>query len=171
MEMMGMFSGHWFAVKDTFPPLIDLYRRHYSSLGKAAWIYRRYGISGNGESLSLCNVSGTAGFCWTKQKKRDDGQEGINCSFFRNESAFLSSELILEAEFMALNKWPDTVRLFTYIDPEKTKKRRSKRHAPGYCFIMAGWKQCGESKSKVILEKVIECAAVRMLAEEVGIWR
>lgn len=153
--MIGMFSGHWFAVKDTYPPLIDLYRRHYSSAKKPAWVYRRYGISGNGESLSLCNVFGTAGFCWTKQQKRDDGQEGVNCSFFRNESAFLSSELILEAEFMARTKWKDTNRFFTYVDTEKTKKRRSKHNAPGHCFIMAGWRRCGESKGKIILEKVL----------------
>jgi hypothetical protein len=154
--MIGMFSGYWFAVKDTYPPLVDLYRRHYSSKQKAAWIYRRYGISGIGESLSLCTVTGSAGFCWTKQKIRDDGQDGINCSFFRNESALLSSELILEAEFMALCKWKGTTRLFTYIDPEKTKKRRGKRNAPGYCFLMAGWRQCGTSKDgKVILEKLV----------------
>lgn len=153
--MIGMFSGYWVTVKDTYPPLIALYRRHYSSKKKSFRVYRRYGFSGNGESLSLCTASGTAGFCWTKQQIRDDGQEGINCSFFRNESALLSSELILEAEFMAGCKWKDAKRFFTYVDPDKTKKRRSKHNAPGHCFIMAGWRQCGESKGKIILEKVL----------------
>jgi hypothetical protein len=164
MEIIGMFGNYWIAVKDTYPPLIDLYRRHYSSLKKPAWVYRQFGISGNGESLSLCTASGTAGFCWTKQKKRDDGQKGVNCSFFRNEGSLLSSELILEAEFMALNKWPDTVRFFTYIDPLKIRHKRD----PGRCFVRAGWKKCGRSKSgKLIFEKSL----VSALAQEIGVWR
>jgi hypothetical protein len=143
----------WFAVKDTYPPLVDLYRRHYSSQKKAAWIYRTYGISGNGESLSLATVQGDAGFCWTKQKKRDDKQEGVNCSFFRNESGELSSSLILEAEEMALNKWSDTQRFFTYIDPRKVRRKRD----PGRCFIRAGWNKAGQSKDgKLIFEKILQ---------------
>jgi hypothetical protein len=37
---------------------------------------------------------------------------------------------------------------------------------------MAGWRQCGESKGKVILEKVLsESAAVKMMADEINVWR
>jgi hypothetical protein len=87
--MFGIWR--WYEVKDGDPALVELYRRHYSSAKKSAQIYHKYGFSGNGESLSLRTSMGDAGFMWTRQKIRDDGQAGINCSFFRNESAELSS--------------------------------------------------------------------------------
>lgn len=35
------------------------------------------------------------------------------------------------------------------------ERRRGKNHPPGYCYIMAGWVVCGQTKSGlVILEKL-----------------
>ena len=144
----------WFAVKDGDPMLVDLFRRHYSSLKKSASVYRQHGISGQGESMALCTVSGDAGFMWVRQSIRDDGQAGINCTFFRNEGKELSSSLILEAEELALNKWPNETRLFTYIDPRKVRHKRD----PGRCYIKAGWKKIGMTKINklLIFEKIIQ---------------
>lgn len=145
-------NWRWYEVKDGDPALVELYRRHYSSAKKSARTYHEHGFSGNGESLSLRTSMGDAGFMWTKQKIRDDKQSGINCSFFRNEGTELSSSLILEAEQLALNKWRDTKRFFTYIDARKVRRKRD----PGRCFIRAGWTKCGESKDgKLLFEKQI----------------
>jgi hypothetical protein len=147
-------NWRWFSVKDGDAMLVDLFRRHYSSPKKSASVYRKYGFSGQGESMALCTVVGDAGFMWVKQGIRDDGQTGINCTFFRNESKELSSSLILEAEGLALNKWPDTKRFFTYVDPRKVRHKRD----PGRCFFRAGWKKIGITKVNklLILEKIIE---------------
>lgn len=87
-------------------------------------------------------------FVWRKFKS-GDGQIGVNCSVFRNESKVKSSDLILEAEQVALKRWP-MERLYTYVNAKKIKSKN-----PGYCFIAAGWNRCGITKwnKLVILEK------------------
>jgi hypothetical protein len=71
---------------------------------------------------------------------RMDAQTGYNCAMFRNESKRLSSEIILEAEQFAIQKWGPN-RMYTYIDQTKVKSAN-----PGYCYKMAGWKFVGISK-------------------------
>lgn len=106
-------------------------------------------ISGPGERIILITPDNDALFIWKKEKYRLDGQIGINCSVFRNESQELSSKLIIQAEAIALARWPGQ-RMFTYVDAKKINSPN-----PGYCFKMAGWRQCGiSSKNLIILEKV-----------------
>lgn len=88
----------------------------------------------------LMTPSDDALFVWRKFIS-DDGQSGVNCAVFRNESKYLSSELILQAEQIAILKWPGE-RLYTYVDDKKIRrfnKRHAKNRPPGYCFLMAGW--------------------------------
>ena len=109
--------------------------RHYSrrTIGAKQFAY-------SGRKLVLRNAMGTVLFVWMypDESMRMDGQTGYNNALFRNESDRLSSEIILEAEQMAFEKWGPN-RLYTYIDAEKTAKHRGRRHEPGYCFLMAGW--------------------------------
>ena len=56
------------------------------------------------------------------------------CSIFRNESPRLSSDIVLEAEAAAFEKWGPN-RLYTYVAPDKIRSVN-----PGYCFKVAGWK-------------------------------
>ena len=72
---------------------------------------------------------------------RMDGQTGYNCSICRNESTRRSSDIILEAETLAFDKWGPN-RLYTYVDPRKIKSVN-----PGYCFKVAGWRFVRLSKS------------------------
>jgi hypothetical protein len=65
---------------------------------------------------------------------RMDGQVGYNNAIFRNESSRLSSDIVLEAEDAAFERWGPN-RLYTYIDAEKVRSPN-----PGYCFKRAGWK-------------------------------
>lgn len=105
--------------------------RHYSrrTIGSRQFCY-------SGRKLVLRNEPGDILFVWMfpDPSMRMDGQTGYNCAIFRNESSRKSSEIILEAESMAFEKWgPD--RLYTYIDPKCVKSVN-----PGYCFKVAGWK-------------------------------
>lgn len=86
-----------------------------------------------GRTIVLRNSAGDVVFGWLWQLKRDDGQQGFNCSIFRNESARQSSDIILEAETIAVREWGQN-RGFTYIDPDEVSVN------PGYCFKRAGWK-------------------------------
>ena len=137
----------WFEVKDGDARAREIFHRHYS--------YRPYAdgrkpklFVGPGQKMVLLTRSLDALFVWRKFKS-DDGNTGVNCSVFRNESPAKSSDLILEAEKMANLRWPGE-RFFTYVNARKIKSQN-----PGFCFIKAGWKKCGITKHNklVILEK------------------
>jgi hypothetical protein len=138
---------NWVEVKDGDLFARAIFHRHYS--------YRPYKdgrnpklFCGPGEKLVLVTKDGKALFVWRKFKSAD-GQQGINCAIFRNESQTLSSTLINEAEQLAWKRWPGE-RLYTYVNARKIKSVN-----PGYCFKRAGWKACGETRwnKLVILEK------------------
>jgi len=90
----------------------------------------------------LRDSQGLVVFGWLWQEKRDDGQQGYNCSIFRNESDRRSSEIILEAEKAAFKAWGPR-RLFTYVDGSQLRGQAGKYRKPkviGKCFLAAGWK-------------------------------
>lgn len=129
------------------PEMAALADRHYTrrkkSIGKRqfATCTRR---------LILRDTAGQVLFIWTfpLDGKRWDDQTGYNCAVFRNESSRRSSEIILEAERFAVAKWGPN-RAYTFVDGRKVKSSN-----PGWCFIAAGWRVIGKTKSgKRILEK------------------
>lgn len=111
--------------------------KHYSrrTPGARQFLY-------SGRKLVLRNSEGTVLFGWVypDPSLRMDGQTGINCAIFRNESDRRASDILLEAEELAFAKW-GRQRLYTYIDPKKTKEihRRGQR-VVGFSFRKAGWK-------------------------------
>jgi hypothetical protein len=104
--------------------------RHYSrrSVGSPQF-------AGNGRKLVLRDAAGTMLFVWMFHdvQWRMDAQSGYYCQIFRNESARRSSDIILEAEALAVKKWGPN-RAFTYVDATKIASLN-----PGYCFKCAGW--------------------------------
>ena len=146
----------WLPAKDGDPRAFDIMRRHYTY---QAYRDNRRCASGNyrnkrmfvgpGAKMVLLRQACDALFVWRKFIDKS-GQSGINCAVFRNESAILSSSLILEAEQLAWARWPGE-RLYTYVNAGAVRSAN-----PGYCFKMAGWRPCGFSSAKklVILEKL-----------------
>lgn len=133
----------WITVKDGDPTGHSLFRRHYS--------YKAYRdgrdpalFVGPGEKMVLLTPDARALFVWRKFIS-GDGQEGVNCSVFRNESAGLASDLIREADRLAWGRWPGE-RHFTYVNPRKIRSAN-----PGYCFLKAGWRKCGVTKWRKLL--------------------
>ena len=140
-------QSNWIRIRDANPTARGIFLRHYS--------YRPYRdgrrpqkFVGPGEYVALITPEADALFVWRKFIS-GDGQQGVNCSVFRNESRFRSSDLIVEASCIAWEKWPGE-RLYTYVNPRKIRSTN-----PGYCFLMAGWRRCGITKVNrlVILEK------------------
>lgn len=139
--------GYWQMVKDGDAMARAIFKRHYS--------YRPYKDNrkpklfvGPGEKMILMSPNADALFVWRKFISKD-GQTGVNCAVFRNESTVLSSLLILKAEEIAHGRWPGE-RFFTYVNADKIKSRN-----PGFCFKAAGWRHCGMTKKNrlIILEK------------------
>jgi hypothetical protein len=145
-----LIEGNWLATKDGDPAAFALLKRHYS--------YRKYRDNrprtifvGPGEKMVLVTEQYDALFVWRKFIS-DDGQEGVNCAVFRNESQLLASDLIREAVSLAWQRWPGQ-RLYTYVNP-----RRIKSTNPGYCFKRAGWKECGRTKKGLVILEVLPCS-------------
>lgn len=116
--------------------------RHYSrrTIGARQFLY-------SGRKLVLRDARGDVLWAWIfpDPAMRMDGQTGYNCAIFRNESSRRSSDIILEAERFAIEKW-GVGRGYTYVDPARIKSVN-----PGYCYKVAGWRQVGFSKSGQVL--------------------
>lgn len=124
--------------------------RHYSRRTPGA---RQFAYSGR--KLVLRDEAATVLWVWMypDPAMRMDGQTGYNCAIFRNESDRRSSDIILEAEELAIAKW-GLGRMYTYVDPKHVKSSN-----PGYCYLKAGWHSHGWSKGgKRLLVKYDGCA-------------
>jgi hypothetical protein len=149
-------SPLWYITKDGDVSCLELYERHYS-----CYRYKdgrkRSRFVGPGEHIVLRTGDADAMFVWRKFID-DSGQAGINCAVFRNEAPhrYQSSELIRQADAVADHCWPSE-RHYTYVDPQAVRGTN-----PGFCFVAAGWRRCGRTKSgKLILERPAVTSTVR----------
>jgi hypothetical protein len=109
-----------------------------------------------GQTFILATEARDAVFGWWRPHPASglnsmNGLDGWTCTIFRNESAALSSDLILAAEKAVLGSFdigPDG--LLTYIWDARVRSTN-----PGYCFKVAGWKVAGRSADgrKTLLQK------------------
>lgn len=101
-------------------------------------------------------------FCWFRPKwesgiigtERKDGLRCIECSMFRNETRFRSSQLIKEAIQCLLPwehandvTWPDGI--ITGVNSIKTSGGRNVNSRPGECFRQAGFEQFNHSGKNI----------------------
>lgn len=135
-----LFGSTWIEVRDANDAARALFQRHYS--------YKPYRdgrkplhFVGPGQKMVLLTPDVCALFVWRKFIS-GDGQQGINCAVFRNESGERASALILAAEVPAWRRWPGE-RLYTYVNPRKVRRSRT----PGRCFLKAGWQYVRDPKT------------------------
>lgn len=144
----------WWVTKDGDLDCVEMYLRHYSASEYRDGRPRKLFV-GPGGKLVLRLEAGDACFVWRKfvddciDERTGQKQDGVNCAVFRNESEHISSFLIRQADAIADLVWTDR-RHYTYVDCEKVASGN-----PGFCFLMAGWKRCGFTKSGLlILERI-----------------
>lgn len=123
------------------PAVARLADDHYSRQKRGA---RQFSPNGRVVTLYLVGPQwpfrAAAGWVWWHPKlgvaERKDGFTGWwQCSFFRNESDRLSSELIQEAIPWVIEAWGLPPFGFdTYVWPDKIRSTN-----PGYCYQKAGW--------------------------------
>ena len=133
----------WWLTKDGDLDCLELYNRHYSAYEYKDGRKRKQFV-GPGEKVVLRTEAADALFVW-RRFLDDSGQCGINCAVFRNESSHKSSDLIQQADKIADVLWP-CCRHYTYVNQEKIASTN-----PGYCFLMAGWQRCGETKGGLLI--------------------
>ncbi|GGG18223.1 hypothetical protein [Paenibacillus abyssi] len=132
--------GPWIITNKGDQDCRELADRHYSRQTIGAKQFTR-----PGRNLVLRTTDAKA--VWvTWSGIRDDGMQAYECTIFRNESTHLSSELIRWAIFATICEWGGSIPadgFITYVDDRKVNNE-----LPGYCFIRAGWKKTGRSKSR-----------------------
>lgn len=151
----------------------ELADRHYTrvSIGHPMWTRPGYNM------ILICEQQNgrRALFCWWRPKwesgllgtERKDGLRCIECTMFRNETRFRSSELITEAISCLLTwehaldvQWPDGI--ITGVNSIKTQAGRNPGNLPGHCFRQAGFvefKHPGKNRADVWLRYVGELPA------------
>lgn len=151
-----MTQPHWWLTKDGDRTAYRFFRKHYSAKKNAKPKTKQF--VGPGESIVLRTLDCSALFVWRKfidgciDERTCEPQAGINCAVFRNESGYLSSELVRQADAIADRGWTDR-RHYTYVDPTELSRAKN----PGWCFLCAGWRRCGRTKSGLlILERVLK---------------
>jgi len=101
-----------------------------------------------GPALILRTAAGDA--LWTTWRGfRKDGLDAYECTIFRNESEYQSSDLIRWAVIATLCEWGDHLPkdgIITYVDEGKVINRN-----PGFCYLQAGFRKIGRSKSRNLL--------------------
>lgn len=135
--------------------------RHYTrqSVGHPMWTRPGYNFVLFAPGGSL----GNALWCWWRPKweagqERFDKLRTIECTMFRNEGPWRSSDLIvaavaaLETEeartALALDAAGPVAMLVTGIGSKQTARRRSKRALPGACYRAAGWVDLEHKKGR-----------------------
>jgi hypothetical protein len=135
--------GHWIPIKDGDDRARALFHRHYSRYaykdGRKPLLF-----VGPGEKMVLLTDDCLALWVWRKFIN-PDGAGGVNCAVFGSVGPLLSSELIREACALAEVRWPGE-RQYTYVNPRLIKSKN-----PGYCFKVAGFRQCGVTKVNKLL--------------------
>jgi len=155
-EFNNILHPVWWVTKDGDLDCLELYERHYSCKRRLDGSRKRAQcFVGPGEKLVLRTKNADAIFVWRRfiddciDRRTGERQTGVNCAVFRNESTYLSSELIRQADAIADVLWPD-LRHYTYVNRQKVASKN-----PGFCFICAGWRRCGVTKGGLlILERV-----------------
>lgn len=148
----------WHGVHKGYSRCRALADRHYSRQRPGHPMFTRPGFN---QVLWASDGQGEAAFVWFRPKwesglkgtGRQDKLHAIECTLFRNETTYRSSELIEEA-VAAVQTWvhaTDAVwldGLITGVNSEATREKRSPRHPPGWCFIRAGWKPFVHQKGR-----------------------
>lgn len=146
----------WWLTKDGDRDCLEMYERHYSAYRYADGRERVLFVGPGEKWVFRLHWDGPAAcFVWRRfiddciDERTGERQQGVNCAVFRNESTHRSSDLIRQADAIADCLWTDR-RHYTYVDPTKVASKN-----PGFCFLMAGGKKCGTTKSGlIVLERI-----------------
>jgi hypothetical protein len=131
----------WMHMLDGDPSCREIFDRHYSRYVYADGRKPKLFV-GPGEKMVLMQADGQALCVWRKFIS-GDGQWGVNCAIYRNESERKASEMLREAMEEAWARWPGE-RFYTYVNPRKVKPTIERsRPVWGWCFYKAGWSYVG----------------------------
>jgi len=146
---LPLTNSVWEIIRDGDPLAAQMYLRSYASdRSRQRRIDRKtLQFVGPGEKMVLTTPCRRALFAWRISRLRDDDQEGVECTVFRNEGAGVASELVRAADAIADRRWPGE-RHFTFVNPRKVRG-----NPPGNVFRRAGWRPVVDVDGEPVLTK------------------
>ncbi len=138
-EVAGEF-GPWITTTKTDRDCLALADRHYSRVTVGSSFFTR-----PGDNLVLRSQMGDATWVsWYSKKRIDSFKDVIECTTYRNESAYLSSDLVRWAIYASIQKWGIPEEGFiTFV-----KDSAVRSIFPGANYLHAGFKNVGLSKAR-----------------------
>lgn len=140
---LNFADAMWHRIPDEDPFAARFYDGHYSRQTPGA-----RGILAPGWRVLLWHEGPKGPALWGVVLNLDPvGTLRWRNTVFRNKSGTLSSLLIMHALVETWLFWIRTygalpwMQLTTEIGIEATRRRRSKRHEAGHCYLMAGWRK------------------------------
>lgn len=126
-------KSHWLRVTKFDARAAALADRHYSRRTHGS---EQFMPPGRTIVLVTRTADAVWGTHWPKPELAMDGLDAWRCSIFRNESEFLSSDLILEAMEATAAEWSSRPRdgWLTFVRVDRVRSVN-----PGACFKAAGW--------------------------------
>lgn len=138
-EELGEF-GPWIITNKTDQDCLALANCHYSRVTVGASQFTR-----PGHNLVLRTQCGDAVWVsWYSHKRNDGFKDVIECTIFRNESEYLSSDLVKWAIYATIKKWGIPVEGFiTFVKDSAVRSNN-----PGANYKKAGFKKVGITKTR-----------------------
>jgi hypothetical protein len=155
---------NWWITKDGDDVARTFFDRHYSRYRYRDGRSPRQFI-GPGEKIVLRTWDCDALWVWRRFKddcideRTGEGQAGVNCAVFRNESRTLASELVREADAVADFAWPG-LRHYTYVKADAIRSTN-----PGCCFKVAGWRECGRTRGGLLVLERLAVSPILAVAQ------
>lgn len=141
---MDLFGVRWHKVGRSDVRCRELADRHYSRQTEGA----REFMGPGRVCVLFAEFSQQERAVWGAIDNLDPvGTRRFRCAIFRNETPWLSSDLVREATLITQRRWirrfswTGEPALTTEVDPSRTRKKRD----PGRCFLRAGWVVVGET--------------------------
>lgn len=133
MPVRGAALGPWIITDAGDQRVRALADRHYTARPRRSELRskRKRTVGPPGERLVFVTEDARAAWISLRQEPAtvDHAWPGaLVCSLFRNEGPTLSSELIVHAVALTVEKWGPIPRagFITFVDPAKTRARRSR---------------------------------------------
>ena len=145
----------WHVVSETDPRALALVDGTHS-LTEAPHYSRQHPgaptFTGNGASMVMVTADGLAVWSVIHQRVVKSTEWRWRCNVFRRVGGGRASDLIRSATSATRIGWRNkygglpSVPLTTEVDPGKVRRKRD----PGRCFIKAGWRVIGKTKSGLV---------------------
>ena len=143
----------WYPSHQSDPPALELADRHYSRTVRGS---AQLGPPGTKITLLTAGNDALWQSVWPKYPQHHWGDCWL-CTYFRNESTAIASQLIRDAMAVTRHHWGEVRPFLTFVNPRKVRPTRVRgRDVWGWVFLKAGYQPCGKTARGLLAFKCLE---------------